>query len=876
MRHGTLAIGFVAALGLSALLGSATVKGQGQTPASTPAPANTRTGHPQLQLMAGASQEGRTPSGTIAASGIGFGSTDNLDGGFFSNFPGGVFHHPRIFLIFWSPNGTIQPNFKNLLSRFSNDVGGTPFANILTQYYDNDLFSRDNITTDIQLADVFTDSTTAYNTYNGHAGTPADPLVDNDIQQEVSHAISVKGWPEGFDNFFAVFTEQGIESCADSSNCTPGTAHPVFCAYHSVFFDFLSPVFYANMPFVNTWGGCQGNVNGAPNFAAGDQEVSTFSHELYETITDPLTLGTWTDPDGLSGEIADKCNQHFDSPANADGSNLSLHGNLYNVQPEWSNGTANALGNGAFAGCTHQFKPDDMDVTKTGPSQVFAGASFDYDIDVSASGPITAETPHMKDNLTSHLQFIAIAKPSDWTCNTPPSGTTGNIDCFKTNGSAHLDGFMNDGDTASFTVTARVKPDTANGTMVSNTGTINWDTKYTQDKDQIANVQLSEGSLVTSEVLTLADLSISKSAQGAAVAGQDFSYVIDVENNGPSNAQSVEVNDPLPANTTLVSVSPSGGFICTGTTTIHCTLASMNAGGLASITVTVHISPAATGTLTNTVTVASPTNDPNPSNNSDTVSSSINTESDLSITKTGPSAPTAGSDVVYTIKATNLGPSNAQNVHITDTIPANTTFVSVTPPAGWTCNAASPVDCTRATFGAGNTATFILTVHLSAAATSGDQLCNTASVSTTTTDPVSSNNASTGCGTIQTLADLVLTQTGSRSGSNGNGIVTFVLTVHNNGPSDSQNVNLVATSDLFTGPPPSINVANGGTCSVANSHVTCTWASLPLGASSVVSITVPWKSSVGSVCDSASLTAGTPDPNATNNTSAVCVDKNKK
>jgi len=827
-----------------------------------------------LQLMAGARERGHTPSGAAGVAGIGFSPTDNLDGGFFSNFPLGVLHHPRVFLIFWSPNGAIPQNYKDLLARFNNDLHDTPFANILTQYYDNDLFGRDNITTDIALGGVYTDSTTAYTAYNGHAGTGADPIVDDDIQKEVDHAISVNGWPTGFDNFFAVFTEQGIESCADGSNCTPGTANPVYCAYHS-FFNLLSPRFYANMPWVDTWGGCRGNANGIPNFAAGDREVSTFSHELFEGITDPFTNGIWTDPDGGAGEIADKCNQHFDSSANADGSNLSLHGNLYNVQPEWSNGTANALGNIAFGGCTHAWNPADMDVSKTGPSTVFAGASFDYNIDINADAGPTAETPHVKDNLTAQLQFIAITKPADWACVTPAVGTTGNIDCRRTNSSTGNDGFMTSGETASFTVTARVKPDTADGTTVSNTGTINWDTKYTQDLDSVANVQKSEGSTVTSEVITLADLSISKSALGAAVAGQDFSYVLDVENNGPSNAQNVVVNDPLPANTTLVSVSPSGGFLCTGTTTINCTLASMNAEAIASITVNVKISAAATGTLTNTVTVSSDTADPNPSNNSDTVSSTVNTESDLSITKTGPSAPVAGSDVVYTIKATNLGPSNAQNVHITDTIPADTTFVSVVPPAGWTCNAASPVDCTRATFGAGNTATFTLTVHLSPSATDGAQLCNTASVSTTTTDPVASNNSSTGCGTIHTLADLVLTQTATITGKPGNGTATFALTVHNDGPSDSHNINLVAKSDLFTGPPPAINVSTGGTCTVADSSVTCTWASLALGASSNVSISVPWKSAVGNVCDAASLTAGTPDPNATNNTSTVCIGKKK-
>jgi uncharacterized repeat protein (TIGR01451 family) len=251
----------------------------------------------------------------------------------------------------------------------------------------------------------------------------------------------------------------------------------------------------------------------------------------------------------------------------------------------------------------------------------------------------------------------------------------------------------------------------------------------------------------------------------------------------------------------------------------------------------------------------------------------------MSVTKTGPTAPTAGTDVVYTIVAANNGPSDAQAVVLSDTVVAGTGFVSltqsgpvfscVTPAAG----ATGAISCTRATLAAGAATTFTLTVHLSPAAPNGSQLCDTASVSTTTTDPTSGNNAAQSCGTVQTSADLALTQTATTSGSPGRGTATFTLSVVNNGPSDSQNITLVATSSLFTGPAPAINASQGGTCTVGVQTVTCTWASLKLGATDVVSITVPYRSAVGSVCDTGQLSAGTPDPNAINNTSTVCISK---
>ena len=52
-------------------------------------------------------------------------------------------------------------------------------------------------------------------------------------------------------------------------------------------------------------------------------------------------------------------------------------------------------------------------------------------------------------------------------------------------------------------------------------------------------------------------------------------------------------------------------------------------------------------------------------------------ESDLSVTKVASDDPaTAGTNITYTLMVTNNGPSNATGVVLTDTLPANTGFVS--------------------------------------------------------------------------------------------------------------------------------------------------------------------------------------------------------
>jgi uncharacterized repeat protein (TIGR01451 family) len=834
------------------------------------------------------------PTGGGSLSAAGFTSTDNLSsvGACCDIFPLPplVMHSTTIFLVFWDPNNNIPQSYKDLVTRFVNDLGGTPFLNIVTQYYDQ---RNGHITNSVSLGGTWTDTTNAY-PHTG-AASPWDPLQDSDIQDEVDRALSANGWPTGLGNFYAVFTEKGINSC-NGSDCTPDDPNPNpngFCAYHSSFTDVfgshvnLGPFgddrIYTNMPYVGTWPGSCNNTSGTPNNFDGDLQVSTFSHELIEAITDPFPNFAWTDfnnADKHGGEIGDKCAYYFPNAANADGSNVTLHGNPYNVQPEWSNDTFNALGGHAFDGCTHAYQPATMTITKTGPGLVYAGTSFDYSInvaDTSTKSP-TAETPHFTDPLDANVEFLAVNAPAGWACSSPPVGSSGTVDCFRTDNALGNDGFANNGDTAAFDVTAKVASSVANGTTVGNTGVITWDGKYAPDNDAVGNVHLSASSFTSATVLTSADMTISKSGLGAAYAGMNFSYAIDVENNGPSDAQSVVVTDNLPIGTTFVSVSASGGLICSGTGPVTCTKSSMSAGGIASITLTIHIPPSMTGSISNTASVSSTTSDPNPANNTSTFVSTINTQADLSLAKTGPTAPIAGNNVTYTITATNIGPSDAHTVALTDVIAAPVTFFAVTAPAGWSCStpavgATGTVTCNAATVAASTSPSISLTVHISPSAPNGSQLCDQASITSTTTDPVSTNNTAQTCATVQTSADLVLTQTVATSGSPGKGIATFTLNVTDNGPSDAQNISLVANSTLFTGPPPSIVSTAGGSCSVANSNVICTWPSLALGATNTVTITVPWHSAVGSVCNAGTVSAGTPDPDQTNNSTNVCGSK---
>src|SRR5262249_2724464 len=121
---------------------------------------------------------------------------------------------------------------------------------------------------------------------------------------------------------------------------------------------------------------------------------------------------------------------------------------------------------------------------------------------------------------------------------------------------------------------------------------------------------------------------------------------------------------------------------------------------------------------------------------------------DLAVTASGPSSVTAGTTATYTITLTNNGPSAAQGVVLTDTLPAGSTFVSLTQTSGTDAfplsqSGGTATETATANIAAGSSDTFSLVVLASATLTPGTNFSNTASVSGTTSDPNPANNSAT-------------------------------------------------------------------------------------------------------------------------------------
>jgi uncharacterized repeat protein (TIGR01451 family) len=173
---------------------------------------------------------------------------------------------------------------------------------------------------------------------------------------------------------------------------------------------------------------------------------------------------------------------------------------------------------------------------------------------------------------------------------------------------------------------------------------------------------------------------------------------------------------------------------------------------------------------------------------------------DLLISKSGDESVSAGETIVYSIFVFNGGPSDAQNVTMTDTLPAGTTFVSLSAStATFTCStpsvgAGGTVNCTASTFTNQADTNFTLSVKTSPSAPSGS-VSNTATITSSTAEVNAADNSSTVTtgivATVTASADLsVESMIGSSSVSAGT-TMSFQIVIANKGPFTAHHPQLV-------------------------------------------------------------------------------------
>jgi hypothetical protein len=226
------------------------------------------------------------------------------------------------YLIFWEPSGSVvASNYNSTLTQFFGDIGGSSLYGVAHQYYQTSGSTNQLIANSASVGGTWTD-TSAY---------PSSSLSDTDMQNEVLKAVKANGWSTGVGSEFFVYLAKGENECMSSGTCSFST----YCAYHGSFTSGASTVLYAAMPYAGTnLSGCGiQSGSGTPNGPDTDAEISVASHELMETVTDPL-LNAWYDASG--SEIGDKCAYTY-GPTSSNGSDITINGHPYIVQEEFDN-----------------------------------------------------------------------------------------------------------------------------------------------------------------------------------------------------------------------------------------------------------------------------------------------------------------------------------------------------------------------------------------------------------------------------------------------------------------------------------------------------------------------------------------------------------
>jgi hypothetical protein len=211
----------------------------------------------------------------------------------------------------WSGNTATS-----ILTDLANNIGGSPYFNINTTYYDG---SNVKVTNRVNYLGATSD--------NYSQGTA---LSDAQIQQVVSDAITSGRLPKDTNAVYFVLTSADVN--ATSGFCSQ------YCGWHtngSISGSTIKYAFIGNPDRCPT--SCAAQTTSPNGNAGADGMASIISHELEEAVTDPQ-LNAWYDLRGQ--ENADKCAWKFGTEQTApNGSkyNVTLGSRQYLIQQNWVN-----------------------------------------------------------------------------------------------------------------------------------------------------------------------------------------------------------------------------------------------------------------------------------------------------------------------------------------------------------------------------------------------------------------------------------------------------------------------------------------------------------------------------------------------------------
>jgi uncharacterized repeat protein (TIGR01451 family) len=485
---------------------------------------------------------------------------------------------------------------------------------------------------------------------------------------------------------------------------------------------------------------------------------------------------------------------------------------------------------------------------KTGTLTATAGMPISYTIVVTNNGPSTAQSVDIKDTLPAGVSLTSASVQR--------SG--GGASACAGQGTICQVGDMALGEVVTITVSGIVDSAVVTGTVLTNLATV------------FADSLIGESSRVsdthTTRVQAVANLRVAKQGPATILAGDKVTYQVAVRNDGPSDARSVVLSDTLAAGLSeaVATVSHQGACVVGGQL-VTCTIPVLPAGQTANATITAKAASSLTGTVSNTVAATSLDGQPV---TSAPVTATVDTAVDLEMFKAALPTANAGTTIAYTLTVVNRGPSDAQGVAITDTLPVPVTFIATDAPCSETFTGSRLVVCTVGTLVAGAAAQYRILVRADADIEPGTSLENVAEVTSATRELNPTNNRADADTSIVGLADLVLDKSGPATAVAGD-LVTYTIRTRNNGPSTAKAV------DIKDQLPPGVTLQNAtvqrsGAGTAACGGTVCQVGDMAVG--EFVTVTVVARVDpglTGVLTNTAAIFSATPDPDGSNNSDTV-------
>ncbi len=370
-----------------------------------------------------------------------------------------------------------------------------------------------------------------------------------------------------------------------------------------------------------------------------------------------------------------------------------------------------------------------------------------------------------------------------------------------------------------------------------------------------ADSNLTDNNTSQSDVINagISDFSINKTVSGTDFdTGDAFTYVLAVNNPTPSTASPVDVmiNDTLPAEVSydshVVANNLGTAVVCTHDGSVTGGLFSCDTAGAPfppgeTVTVDINVTAVtASNNVDNSATVET-SSDPDGSannNNDNAITVVINGPAITTVTasKTASVAGVSVSDVnygqtfEYILEVQNTGANDAENVTVTDTLPADVSWVA-TQSTGWTCAnvGGGDVDCVLDTVLTPGSSAQITVEVIATNNQAINSISNTMDVNGDNTGTVVSSTVVVNLQSSQ--ASLNLSQTPNPVDPGGD--VDFNIEVDNTGAVDLNNV--IVSSELPTGF--TFNGFSGDaawTCNENAGDVICMYAGVLTGNSSAL------------------------------------------